>query len=128
MQEVDRMWHQDYESGWQNSNNTLSQGIFGQVVPSKMVPHTWNDKFSHSMVTLKEIAGLMAECGQQEYSERHLVLQKLFGLWAAGKQAVVLEVLLNGNGKKLMVLVFGFLHMVHLFAPTDFFFLISSTS
>lgn len=94
------MWRQGYEAYDSEASSSFSHGVSQIVVPSKMMPETWNERYSHSMLKMKEICAVMSECGASVYAERYEILNNLLTLWAQDKKAAVFEVVKNNGGKR----------------------------
>lgn len=94
--ELDPMWHQGYETSHESEcSEGQGQVVVKQVIPSKMVPRTWNDKYTHCMRTMKEMAAILSECAEKEYLKRHALLERLKSLWTEGKTALVVDLLVG---------------------------------
>lgn len=57
-------------------------------------PLTANDKYKRALLLGQKLASLTAECGQ-DYEQRLCVLEDLTKMWEAGKQAVIVEVIMQ---------------------------------
>lgn len=100
-EDIDQRWLKTFqvnEPGEVASNVDLG-GVVCKTVPTKTVPHNWNDKFNHSLGQAKVLCTLLAESGEDQYQKRFEVLLTLAALWSDGKEVAVLEVVQNFHGQ-----------------------------
>ncbi|KAK3922730.1 Zinc finger SWIM domain-containing protein 3 [Frankliniella fusca] len=91
--EVDKRWHKSYQlSDMPQQSELKALKVVCSVVPSKMIPYKWNDKYNHCKAQCEVLCGIMAECCQDLYMERYNQLVELGEMWSAGKQVVQAEV------------------------------------
>lgn len=101
------MWFINYELDSQcvpvpEGGGPIPEGgglIVCNTLPTRMVPNSWNDKFSQSMCKAKQLCSILAESGQRQYAARFRVLQDILDYWAAGKEVTVVEQILPTSGE-----------------------------
>ncbi len=108
--EVAKRWHKAYQlSDMPQQSEIIPPKVGRSVIPSKMIPFKWNEKYNHCEAQCKVLCGILAECGQDVYMARYNQLVELGEMWSAGKQVVLAEVSnvskVSGNTLSCLVIV-----------------------
>lgn len=97
--EIDPMWlisdiDGDEENAVDFDQTQRNSNVYHVLVP-KLIPRTWNERYTHSMSKAKSLCSIMAQSGGDQYATRYKVLDDIFQIWASGKEVVIAEIVKN---------------------------------